>query len=96
MAKYKKSDLVDYLAEKAGVAKKQAEDIVESLLEYITNLLKKGDELTLTGFGSFLAKQRKGKIGINPKNPTERINIPPSIVARFKAGKALKDTLNNK
>lgn len=93
MAKYKKSDLVEHLAGKFGLAKKQVEDLVEGLLDYVTGLLKKGDELTLTGFGTFLAKQRKGRVGINPKNPSQKIQIPASTVPRFKAGKGLKDAV---
>lgn len=91
--KYKKTDLVEHLSAKLEVTKKQAEDMIETLLVYITDLLKRGDELTLTGFGTFLAKERKGRLGINPKNVTQRVEIPPSIVPRFKAGKALKEAL---
>lgn len=91
--KFKKTDLVEHLAGKLEVTKKQAEDMVEALLVYITDLLKRGDELTLTGFGTFLAKERKGRLGINPKNTSQRVEIPPSIVPRFKAGKALKEAL---
>lgn len=96
MTKYKKSDLIEHLAQKVNLSKKQAEDIMDCVLDYITDVLKKGDELTFTGFGSFSAKMRKGRVGINPKNPSQSVNIPPSVVARFKAGKGLKDTLNNK
>lgn len=93
MTKYKKSDLVDHLAQAAGLSKKQAEDVIEALLGFITTTLQKGDELTLTGFGTFMAKHRKGRMGINPKNPSQKVEIPASIVPRFKAGKALKDSL---
>lgn len=93
MTKYKKSDLVEHLAGKYDLSKRQVEDILDGMLEYITALLKKGDELTLTGFGTFLAKERKGRVGINPKNPTEKIQIPASTVPRFKAGKGLKDAV---
>lgn len=93
MTKYKKSDLVEHLAGKYDLSKRQVEDLLEGMLEYITTLLKKGDELTLTGFGTFLAKERKGRVGINPKNPTEKIQIPASTVPRFKAGKGLKDAV---
>ena len=96
MTKYKKSDLVEHVASKAGLSKKQGEDVIEAVLEYITTTLKRGDELTLTGFGTFLAKDRKGRMGINPKNPTQKVVIPPSTVPRFKAGKALKDAVNVK
>ncbi len=94
--KFKKSDLVEYLAGKLEVTKKQAEDMIEAFLVFITDTLKRGDELTLTGFGTFLAKERKGRLGINPKNVTQRVEIPPSIVPRFKAGKALKEALQVK
>lgn len=94
MTKYKKSDLVGHLAEKVGLSKKQSEDTIEAILEYITATLVRGDELTLTGFGTFLAKARKGRMGINPKKPTEKVTIPPSTVPRFKAGKGLKDRVN--
>lgn len=93
MTKFKKANLVDYLAEKVNLTKKQGEDVVESLIEFVTKTLQNGDELTLTGFGTFLAKMRKGRMGINPKNPSQKVEIPSSIVPRFKAGKALKDAL---
>ncbi len=93
MAKLKKSDLVEHLAAKVMVSKKQAEDTVDAMLDFITSTLVRRDELTLTGFGTFLAKLRKGRIGINPKNPTEKVNIPASTVPRFKAGKGLKDAV---
>lgn len=93
MTKFKKADLVEHIAQKVGLSKKQTEDVVETILDYITTTLKKRDELTLTGFGTFLAKERKGRMGINPKNPTEKVQIPPSTVPRFKAGKALKDAV---
>ncbi len=96
MTKYKKNDLVEHLATRLGLSKKQVEDMVEATLEYVTETLVRGDELTLTGFGTFLAKQRKGRVGINPKNPTEKVQIPESTVPRFKAGKGLKDAVAKK
>lgn len=93
MAKYKKSDLVEHLAEKLALSKRQAEDAVDGMLDFITSLLKKGDELTFTGFGTFLTKQRKGRMGINPKDPSIKVQIPASTVARFRVGKALKEAV---
>lgn len=93
MAKLKKSDLVEHLAQKVMISKKQAEDTVDAILEFVTSTLKRGDELTLTGFGTFLAKLRKGRVGINPKNPTQKVQIPECTVPRFKAGKGLKDAV---
>lgn len=94
MAKHKKSDLVQHLADKLALSKRQAEDVVDTTLDFITDLLKRGEELTFTGFGTFLVKQRKGRMGINPKNPSEKVQIPASTVPRFRPGKALKEAVN--
>lgn len=91
-----KAELIDKIAEKVGVSKKQAEDMIEAFQEITTNTLKEGGEVTLTGFGTFMAKQRSARAGVNPQNPTERIQVPAVTVPKFKAGKALKDALKNK
>lgn len=91
-----KAEMIDRIAEKTGVSKKQAEDMIEAFQEITTATLKEGNEMTLTGFGTFMAKKRSARGGVNPQNPTERIQIPEVIVPKFKAGKALKDALKNK
>ena len=91
-----KAELINRLAEKVGVSKKQAEDMLEAMLEITTNTLKEGGEVTLTGFGTFSAKERSARGGVNPQNPSERIQIPAVTVPKFKAGRALKDALKNK
>lgn len=88
-----KAELINVIAEKVGVTKKQAEDMVECLVDTVTNELKKGEEVTIAGFGQFLAKKRAGRMGVNPQNPTEKIQIPSVTVPKFKAGKGLKDAL---
>ena len=88
-----KAELINVIAEKVGVTKKQAEDMVECLVETVTNELKKGEEVTIAGFGQFLAKRRAGRMGVNPQRPTEKIQIPSVTVPKFKAGKGLKDAL---
>jgi len=55
--------------------------------------LRQGKEVTLTGFGTFSARTRNARMGVNPQNPKERIQIPTVIVPKFKAGKTLKDSL---
>ena len=55
--------------------------------------LKKGEDVTLAGFGTFSAKQRASRMGVNPQKPSEKIQIPTVTVPKFKAGKALKDAL---
>jgi DNA-binding protein HU-beta len=91
-----KAELIDKIAAKTGVSKKQAEDMVEAFQEITTATLKEGGEVTITGFGTFMAKKRSARGGVNPQNPTERIQIPEVTVPKFKAGKALKDALKNK
>ena len=88
-----KAELIDAISEKVGVHKKETEDIIDSMLDIIVDQLKAGQEVTLTGFGAFSARTRKGRIGVNPRNPSEKINIPSVVVPKFKAGKNLKEAL---
>lgn len=91
-----KAALIDRLAAEANVTKKQATDMLEGLVNIIIKELKAGNEVTITGFGTFLAKSRHARGGVNPQKPTERIQIPAVTVAKFKTGKTLKDALKGK
>lgn len=91
-----KASLIENIAEKASVNKKQAENMLESLVEIIISELKADNEVTITGFGTFLARTRHARGGVNPQNPSERIEIPAVKVAKFKTGKTLKDALKEK
>lgn len=88
-----KAELASVLADKCNVTKKQAEDMLDCLTNTIIDTIKTGGEVTLTGFGTFSARIRKGREGVNPQNPAEKITIPPTKVVKFKAGKTLKDAL---
>jgi DNA-binding protein HU-beta len=88
-----KAELIGHLADKCGVTKKQAEDMVETFVTTVTETLVGGGEVNIAGFGAFMAKTRKGRTGVNPQNPTEKIQIPSVTVPKFKAGKGLKDAL---
>jgi DNA-binding protein HU-beta len=88
-----KAELANKIAEKCGVTKKQAEDMLECFVSTTVATLKQDGEVVLTGFGTFSSRTRKGRVGVNPQNTSEKINIPPTKVAKFKAGKALKDAL---
>ena len=81
------------ISERLNIPKKQAEDFVEAFEAVVTATLAEGGEVTIAGFGTFSARTRAGRIGVNPQNPKEPITIPPVFVPKFKAGKALKDTL---
>ncbi|MBI5732290.1 MAG: HU family DNA-binding protein [Candidatus Magasanikbacteria bacterium] len=88
-----KAELINLLTGKCGVTKKQAECFVDAFVETTISTLKAGGEVTITGFGTFSAKKRAGRVGVNPQKPTEKIQIPPVTVPKFKAGKTLKDAL---
>ncbi len=88
-----KNDLVDAVAERTGLAKSDAARAVEAVLGSVTESLQKGDQVALSGFGTFVVKARAARTGRNPRTG-EAIAIPASRVPAFKAGKALKDALN--
>ena len=88
-----KNALVEFIAAKAGLTKADAARALEAALEGIENGLKKEGKVSLVGFGTFSAKKRAAREGINPltKQP---LKIPAKTVASFKAGSKLKDALN--
>jgi len=91
-----KAELAQTIAEKVGASKKETEAMVEAFVEIVTATLTAGGEVTIAGFGAFSAKTRAGRVGVNPQNPTQKIQIPSVTVPKFKAGKGLKDALKNK
>ena len=91
-----KAELAARIADNLGIPKKNAEDFIESFETMVIRALVAGEEVTIAGFGTFSARERAGRMGVNPQNPTERIHIPAVIVPKFKAGKALKDALKGK
>ena len=91
-----KAELALRLSERMGIPKKQAEDFVEFFEEVVTKALVDGDEVTIAGFGTFSARTRSARMGVNPRNPSEKIQVPAVRVPKFKAGKALKDALKGK
>lgn len=90
-----KSDLIAAIAAKTGETKKSAEVSVNAFVEVVTESLVKGDKVQLVGFGSFEVRKRAARKGRNPQTK-EEIKIPASKAPVFKAGKALKDLVNNK
>ncbi len=88
-----KGDLTDLVAAKAGLTKADAGRAVDAVLEGIEAGLKKEGKVTLVGFGTFAAKKRAARNGINPltKQP---LSIPEKTVVSFKAGSKLKDSVN--
>ncbi len=88
-----KAQLAQAIADRVGSSKKEAENMLEAYVNIVIDTLKADGEVNIAGFGAFSAKTRAGRIGVNPQNPSEKIQIPPVTVPKFKAGKRLKDAL---
>lgn len=85
-----KAELVDHIAGETGLTKKSVADVLESLMGGVMKVVKKGDAVTLTGFGTFKASKRSARTGRNPQTGAS-IKIPARTVPVFKAGKAFRD-----
>ncbi len=88
-----KGDLINKIAESAGLTKAQAENALNAVLNSVTDALKKDDSVTLVGFGTFSVSQRKARSGRNPQTGAT-IKISAKKQAKFKPGKKLNDALN--
>ena len=88
-----KAELISAVAAKTGLSKKDSEKALNATFETITASLEAGDKVQLVGFGVFDVKERGARVGRNPKTK-EEIEIPASRVPYFKAGKALKDSID--
>jgi len=90
-----KGDLVNAIASKAKLSKKDATNAINAFMVAVEESLKKGDKVALVGFGSFDVRKKAAKAGVNPQT-REPIKIAARKVPVFKAGKGLKDSLNVK
>ncbi len=88
-----KTEFVEAVAESADVPKATAAKVIDSMIATVGSTLKSGDQVTLVGFGTFLVRRREARQGRNPRTGAT-IEIGASNVPSFKAGKALKDTVN--
>lgn len=88
-----KAELIEKIAAKTNLTRKNVEDVLDTFESSVIDELKAGGEVTLTGFGTFMSRRREARGGVNPQNPSERIQIPAVTVPKFKAGKNLKDEL---
>ena len=87
-----KADLVNSIAEKAGLSKADAEKALKAFTDAVTDALKAGEKVSLVGFGTFSVGDRAARTGQNPQTGA-KIEIPAAKVPKFKAGKALKDSV---
>lgn len=88
-----KSELIEAVAKSADISKADAGRAVDAFVDATTKALKKGDQVSLVGFGTFSVRSRAAREGRNPRTG-ETIRIPASKAPAFKAGKALKDAVN--
>ena len=88
-----KAELINAVAEKTGLSKKDSEATITAAIDVITEALTQCEKVQLVGFGSFEVKARAARIGRNPRTK-EQIEIPASKTPVFKPGKALKDTIS--
>lgn len=86
-------ELIESLASKSGLSKKDVDRLLESFEDLIVEKLRAGEKVALTGFGTFSVTERKARTGVNPQNPSQKIQIPAMKVPKFTAGKTLKDAL---
>lgn len=90
-----KAQLTEEIAQQTGLSPQQAEQFLDAFVTVVTNTLKKGEEVTITGFGAFMPKFRSSRMGVDPRHPDQRIQIPAVTIPKFKAGKVLKDALKH-
>ncbi len=87
-----KDQIIEAVSAKCGLSKRQTDEVLESILDSITNALQKNDKVVFTGFGAFVISNRKARQGVNPKTGA-KIQIPAMKVPKFRAGKALKEAV---
>lgn len=90
-----RTDLIAAIAKKTELSKKDAEKALKAFTEVVADELKKGEKIQLVGFGTFEVSERAARTGRNPQTGAE-MEISASKTPKFKAGKALKDTVNEK
>ena len=88
-----KADLIEEVSRLADLTRKDSEIIVETIFESIVTSLRAGDKIEIRGFGSFRTRQRKPRVGRNPKT-VDRVDVPAKKIPFFKPSKDLKDVVN--
>ncbi len=88
-----KAELVEAVSQQTGLSKTDIDSALRTILATITEELTKGNKITLVGFGTFERRNRKGRIGVNPQNPTQKIKIPPKKAPAFSPGAELKQAV---
>lgn len=88
-----KLQLTEQLAAKLAITHSQAEHFLNSLTAMIYEILREGDMVNISGFGQFSVSHRAPRLGVNPRNPSQKITIPELNTPKFKAGEAFKEAI---
>lgn len=88
-----KQQFVDQVASKSGLSRKDAAAAVDAFLVTVTETLKGGGDVAFTGFGKFSTQRRAARMGVNPRNPSQKVSIPAATVPKFSAGSSLKSAV---
>lgn len=90
-----KADLIEEVSRVVEVTRKESEVIVETILDSVVKSLREGEKVEIRGFGSFRTRERRGRVGRNPKSG-ERVIVPPKTIPYFKPSKELRDVVNGR
>ncbi len=88
-----KQEFVAEVARRSQLSNRDAGKAVDAVLETITDTLKGGGDVAFTGFGKFSTQHRAARMGVNPRNPGEKVHIPAARVPKFSAGSSLKSAV---
>jgi DNA-binding protein HU-beta len=88
-----KQEFVDEIAAKTDLSRRDAAKAVDAFIETVTETLSGGEHVTLPGFGKFHTRDRPGREGVNPRDPSQKVQIPAATVPRFSAGSQLKQAV---
>lgn len=88
-----KSDLIEQLAARLSITYTEAERMLNSFINLVYETLRSGEKVNISGFGQFSVSHRAPRIGVNPRNPSQKIQIPELNTPKFKAGEAFKDAV---
>ena len=88
-----KQEFVDAVAQRSGLNRREAGQALDAVLDTITEALRRRDSVNFTGFGKFATSERKARMGVNPRNPGQKVHIPAATVPKFTAGSSLKQSV---
>jgi DNA-binding protein HU-beta len=88
-----KQEFVDIVARRSGLSRREAGAAVDAVIDTITDALKRRDSVNFTGFGKFATSDRKARMGVNPRNPSQKGHIQAATVPKFTAGSGLKQAV---